>query len=275
MSRGDHNFIIAAHDESTTYKAALRASINRGLTLILSPWHWLEMARDKNKARGLSVARFSDSLGPQWMLDRLSLHACELAIAFFVKTGFPHAIASPIDTLQGVVADLSRNKLANSHSSADFVEHIQSLGASHPLERNIRENFNHQQRNARNYRCGKIKEWDLPRFDTLYALRLIENMPELSHIIGQDRHEFLAGYKPAACPSILIEHAMTYDSWRQQRALTDRNFRDMQHTMALPYVDCFVTDDVPLTGILRRLAPRFPFRVAEIVNRSEFDRRFL
>ena len=271
----DHNFIIAAHDESGAYKAALRESVSHGLSLVLSPWHWLEMARDRDKARGLSVASFSDSLTPLWLLDRVSLHARELAIAFFLKTGYADVINPPIGTLHDVVADLTHDYRAHLHGSPDFVHHLQTLGPDHVLERSLRNNFNAQQRNASDYWSGKIKDWDLPGMDRIYALRLIERLSELSHIVGQLRQEFLAAYKTALCPSILIEHTITYDSWRRKRALTDRNFRDMQHTMALPYVDCFVTDDGALTAIVRRLAHQFPFRIAEIINRSVFDRRYL
>jgi hypothetical protein len=57
--------------------------------------------------------------------------------------------------------------------------------------------------------------------------------------------------------------------------MTDRNFRDLQHTMALPYVDAFVREDNSLVAIIRRLSSHFPFRVGEIVSRAEVDSRFL
>src|SRR4029077_12962149 len=80
----DNNFIITARDRPEEYKAHLRAlASSRKIKFVLSPWHWRELARDADHARGTSVADFCDSLSSVWLHDRRSIQKREVAAALY------------------------------------------------------------------------------------------------------------------------------------------------------------------------------------------------
>ena len=134
----DHNFIASAHDGPNDYKDHLISLTRSGtVSYVLSTWHWLEMARDRDAARGLSVASFADSLTPRWFLERRSVQRREVEHAFFEFLWLPPRRQSVIGTLAEAIADLTGASLqAASHyrDSAAFVRHMQTLGEDHPLQ---------------------------------------------------------------------------------------------------------------------------------------------
>ena len=69
----DNNFVIASHDAPEQYKSHLRSLSSIGkIKFVLSPWHWREMAQDKDLARG-SPSRISGthSILPGYTTDGL------------------------------------------------------------------------------------------------------------------------------------------------------------------------------------------------------------
>jgi hypothetical protein len=56
--------------------------------------------------------------------------------------------------------------------------------------------------------------------------------------------------------------------------MSRNSFMDLQHMMALPYVDYFVTDDAQLRALIGRISVRLPFRIAVLLTRAEFDVRY-
>jgi hypothetical protein len=279
----DHNFVIAGHDAPADYKALLAAAAQRGIRFVFSPWHWLEMARDPDRLRGLSVAAFVDSLRPLWLLDRVSLHAREILIALFVKTGMPPNTGPAITTLEAVVEDLNRTRMRGSpsalrrlaFSSPDFVRGLQRIGDDHPLELAIRNNYKAHQQNMHDYCSGRLASWMLSNLDTEHARVLMESIHDLKALPENIKEEFLKDFRVALCPSIAVETAITQDGWQHYREMSDHNFRDLQHAMALPYADVFVTDDRTITAIVNRVLPMFPFRTATVLTRVEFNGRYL
>src|SRR6185503_20223819 len=72
----DHNFLINALNEDDVYKERLREARNtHDVHLVLSTWHWVEMAKDENTNRGLELADFADSLNPSWLRERRRIQA--------------------------------------------------------------------------------------------------------------------------------------------------------------------------------------------------------
>jgi hypothetical protein len=158
----DHNFIISAHDGPNEYKDHL-VSLTRGGTVsyVLSTWHWLEMARDSDAARGLSVAGFADSLTPLCFFERRGVQRREVEHGFFEFLGLSPQRQSVIGTLAEAIADLTGASLqAASHyrDSPAFVRHMQTLGENHPLQVAIRMNFEAQRQNGEGYRTGRITD---------------------------------------------------------------------------------------------------------------------
>lgn len=95
------------------------------------------MARDKDFQRGLSVARFSDSLNPCWLYERRGIQRHEVEHAFFEFIKIPHQKQSAIGGMAEVIADLTGTDLttaAKYRDSGAFVAHMQTLGDNHALE---------------------------------------------------------------------------------------------------------------------------------------------
>jgi len=160
----DYNFIATAHDSPETYKKRLREAAGL-LTIVLSPWHHVEMARDEDEYRAYSVADFIDSLEPKWLYDRRSLHLRELkAEQSFL--GIWYDIGPPMGTLREILADL-RNALPSPTParSANFVREFRQLGEEHDIAKSLRLNYENQKENRRDYRNGGLTPFDFPRLD--------------------------------------------------------------------------------------------------------------
>src|SRR6266853_5708469 len=108
----DHNFLIGAFDEGDAYKERLRATRNtRDVALVLSTWHWVEMAKDQNRDRGLDLADFADSLDPSWLRERRRIQATEVAEALFNYIGVPFRPTAPITTMTQVISEMTDTRL--------------------------------------------------------------------------------------------------------------------------------------------------------------------
>lgn len=76
-------------------------------------------------------------------------------------------------------------------------------------------------------------------------------------------------------PAIVIELEMMKDRLSLGRQLKDNDALDQQHTMALPYVDFFVTDDRKLRKIIERVVRAVRFPTATVLGKEQFDAQFL
>jgi hypothetical protein len=87
--------------------------------------------------------------------------------------------------------------------------------------------------------------------------------------------QFLDAFKLSDLPAIAIEMETMKDRWNNERQLTSNAALDQQHTMALPYVDFFVTDDQKLRNTIHRVVAKMSFSTAKLLNKAEFDSQFL
>ncbi len=158
----DQNFVVSPHDGLNDYKNDLRRLASSGtVNFVLSTWHWLEMARDRDTVRGSSVAAFVDSLTPRWFFERRGVQRREVEHAFFGFVGLSHQQQSGIGSLAEAIADLTGTTLqiaSNYRNSRAFVQHMQTLGDDHPLQISIRNNFEAQRQNSEGYRTGRITD---------------------------------------------------------------------------------------------------------------------
>ncbi|SRR5229473_7266828 len=275
----DHNFVIVAHDAGGSYHGHLRdlVSTNR-LRFVLSTWHWLEMARDSDQVRGLSVAAFADSLSPAWLFERLNIQRREVEEAFLQFMGIALTRAPRLGSLAEVLADLTGydSRITSTYrDSGAFVSHMRALGENHPLSASLRANFEAQKQNGENYRAGRYTPEMLRCLDNILIGRFLPlTTPKGEKIENSIKDKFLQSCRLDEFPSIAAEGGLTLDGWQTGRTLNDRAFRDSQHVMALPYVDLFVTDDGPLTNAIQRVAAKVTFRTAKVITKAEFDKRF-
>jgi hypothetical protein len=276
----DHNFIVYGHDASNDYQEGLRRLVSDGkVNFAVSTWHWLEMARDKDLSRGLSVAEFTDSLSAHWLFERRGIQRREVEHAFFDFIKIPHKKEAVIGSMAEAIADLVGTDIKTASRYPDsraFVAHLQTLGDSHPLESNIRKNFEVQRQNAEAYRTGKYTQEMLQRVDRMSIENLLPGKTPAGVVVGrEERANFLDSCGIADFPGIAVEDALTKDGWQTNRVLNDRAFRDSQHVIAIPYVDLFVTDDVVLSNAIGRIKSQFAFATAGVITRAEFDRLFM
>ena len=275
----DHNFVINAYDSGAAYHDHLRAlSSTDRLKFVLSTWHWLEMARDKNAARGLSVAAFADSLSPLWIFDRLTVQRWEVEEALFRLMHIEHGVPARLGSLAEVLADYTGSDIritAGYRDSADFVSHMRTLDENHPLNTSLRGNFEAQKQNGENYRAGRLTTEMLRCLDKILIGRFLPGATPGGERIDVDtKDRLLHSCRLDDFRSIAVEGGLTLDAWQTGRILNDRAFRDSQHVVALPYVDLFVTNDAPLAAAIRRVATKLTFRTAEVITKVEFDGRF-
>lgn len=267
----DHNFIVTADQESEAYKDHLRQLATTGAaTFVLSPFHWVEMAEDLNPARADEKADFVDSLRARWLHERRNVQRKEVATAFFHFARIPSVAPQMVADVTDVIADLAGQR--GYRDSRAFVAHLRGIEPNHPLKHGLRKAFETNQANVISYRAGKLTPTILRDTERLYIQRLLPtNTPAGVVIDAETKKHFLDAYQLTDFPSFALETRATQDNWATGRQLSRNNFLDQQHVMALPYVDLFVTDDRPLTGLIARIVAGVPFRCGRVVPRAQFD----
>ena len=102
--------------------------------------HWVEAAEDNDAARGTAKADFMDSLNAQWLYNRIGIQRKEVAAAFFRFLQVPNNPPQMIAPLSDVIADLAGRPAER--NSRDFVAHLRTIGANHPLEQSLTKILN-------------------------------------------------------------------------------------------------------------------------------------
>jgi len=270
----DLNFIITAHQQSDAYKDHLRHLAPTGtVTFVLSPMHWVEAAEDNDVARGTAKADFMDSLESQWLYDRRGIQRKEVAAAFFRFLQVPNTAPQMIASVRDVIADLAGRPAER--NSRDFVAHLRAIGANHPLEHSLRENLESNRVNGDRFRTGRLTPAVLQRIERIYVAQLLPTQTPAGVVIDQDsKSRFLNAFQLTDLPAFTVETKATHDSWREERQMSRNNFMDLQHMMALPYVDYFLTDDAKLRALIGRISVGLPFRTALPLTKTEFDLRY-
>jgi hypothetical protein len=270
----DNNFIIAAHDAPRQYQAHLCALGASGkVKFVLSPWHWREMAQDADHARGTSVANFCDSLGPAWLYDRRSIQRREVAAAVYRFANIQAEAPVMVGDISEIIYDLSGTRAYRDCRS--FVEHLRTIGSSHPMETTFRKAFESNQKNTANFLAGKFTPQFEARVEQLYIRGLLPATTPAGIAIDEGpKREFLSSYRLTDFPATALESRMTRENWALRRQLNQNNFLDQLHVAAVPYVDLFITNDEKLSRLINRVVDRAPFPVAEVLTKDEFDIRF-
>jgi hypothetical protein len=270
----DNNFVITAHDSPEEYKAHLRELASSGkVRFVLSPWHWREMARDADHARGTSVADFCDSLSPAWLHDRRTIQKKEVTVAFYRFVKVQADMPVMVGDISEIIHDLIGTKTYRNCRS--FVEHLRAIGPNHPMETTFKNAFESNQRNTEDFLAGKLTPQFLIRVERVYIEGLLPAMsPGGISIDEATKRAFLSSYMLSDLPAIALETKITHENWALKRQLNQNNFLDQLHVMALPYVDLCITNDDKLSRLMKRAVDGMPFRTAEVLTKDEFDARF-
>ncbi|MFZ1009378.1 MAG: hypothetical protein WAN65_21225 [Candidatus Sulfotelmatobacter sp.] len=270
----DNNFVISAHDAPEEYKDHLRElSSNCTVKFVFSPWHWREMANDRNHDRGKSMADFCDSLNSFWLFDRRSIQKKEVAAAFYQFAKLHAEPPQMVGDIGDIVYDYTGVHTYRKCSA--FVEHLRQLGSNHPLEQTLKKALEDNARNAEDFNAGRFTKDLLSKTERLYVQTLLPSATQAGIVIDEKtKRDFLDSYTLNDLPATALETKITHENWALNRKLTENNFMDQQHIVAVPYVDVLITDDNKFSKLIKRAVDGVPFRTAEILSKAEFDIRF-
>jgi hypothetical protein len=269
----DNNFVITAHDASEEYKTHLRELSAEGrITLVLSPWHWREMA-GAAAARGNSLADFCDSLNPAWLLDRRTIQKREVAYAFYKFAKIQTDVPIMVEDITEIIYELIHTKAYRNCRA--FVEHLRGIGPNHPIEATFKSALEASQKNSWLFLAGKLTPKLLAYFQRKYVQGLLPSATPAGIALDETtKRDFLDSFSVTDCPAIALETTVTRENWALKRQLNQNNFLDQQHIMAVPYVDLFLTDDDKFSRLIRRAIEKMPFPTAKVVTRADFDTLF-
>src|SRR4051812_10264038 len=102
----DQNSLIHLFNEINQSDSSKREVLLDDLQLVLSPWHWVEIARDKNKSRLLELAAFTEALHPLYLPERWALRQEEVHEALCRFSGLESGRPRPVRRLQQVAETL-------------------------------------------------------------------------------------------------------------------------------------------------------------------------
>src|SRR5712692_7518243 len=124
----DQDALINLYEESVKtpgFKDKLtKATADAQVTIVLSPWHWVETAQTKDLTRALPLAEFMDSLRPGWLRDRRHLETTEVEQKFFQFAGISYAPRGAIVTRAELLTEMNGFYVSpeRAPTSREFVE---------------------------------------------------------------------------------------------------------------------------------------------------------
>ena len=277
----DQNFLINIRDESKQYKRKIGRLVSNGkVCFVLSPWHWVEMARGSDHGRSLTLADFADSLDPIWIWEIRTVHRHEVEALFFEFLNVEYSKPPPLCARSEVIADLSKAPIwkVKHFVSSDVVSYLQSHPkALRKIEDGYFNNRKARDMNRTDYLKGNFSTYWIRRFDKASArVHVPQRTPSGIIIDNTTQATFLDQFDIIRCPSLVTEDAVTKYGWEGNDHFRWQRFMDEHHVVAaLPYVDFVVTDDVNLTKIVRNVRQRLPFPVSSLLTKTSFDERFI
>ncbi len=274
----DHNFLIIASGESQEYRRKLAECRERGIELVLSTWHWVEMVEDPDEKRGVALAEFADSLNPLWLRERRHLQQNEAAQGLFAEIKCPYRLPEPVARLDEVLSEMTGEEVQRDHcpNSPAFVRYMRTPEGRAPLLDPLQAAIEAQREIRKLYQAGSLTRQIKRQIQRRVAESLLpDRTPQGALISRNAKREFVREFREEEYPSVAVESALSLDALKLNRALTEREFRDRQHAISLPYVDQFVTDDRQLRNIIGRITPGFHFTTAHLLLKTEFDQKYL
>jgi hypothetical protein len=276
----DQNVLSTFAVQDDGFKIRLRERLaERAVQIVLSSWHWCEMARNATRQEALRQAEFADTLYPTWLRDRVHLQREEVADAFFSWLRVPFVPQSPTTSLAGVVSELNGIPIqrAEGITSSDVVggwyareDLLAPLVRAH---QQIQTAFGWTVKNLRLLIREKRK------VDVAVLSRLMPDVaPSGVAIDAATKERFVNQFnlENSACKVLMTEQVISELSWSLLGGLRWQHFIDRMHLVpSLPNVEYFLTNDRRLGRLVHRVATKVRFRVAELIDFNDFSRRFL
>jgi hypothetical protein len=276
----DQNFLIGLGRQGEPYQERLKGLLaGQKVRFVLSPWHWVEMARGKNPTASLALADYAESLEPLWVRERRTLQKNEVAAALFGWLGVPYTKLDPLASRAEVIADINRQPVAQvaQVTSRDFVGYLRSSPtAMDPIVRGYEENLKAVEVLRKARREGRLTPEVQQRADRELVRRsLPDYTPSGLKIDDTTKREFLGQVDLQRLPTIAAEISTSQYGWDSPRLLTHQEHIDRLHAVcALPHVDLIGSDDIELTKTIIALKSGLRFQTACPITRSRFEQLY-
>jgi len=277
----DQNFLIRIGKENGEYKAGLQKLVREGeIVLVLSAWHWVEMAQGKNQKASLALADFADSLQPMWIRERRILQRHEVEAAFFAWLNIPYTRPDALASRGEVIAEISRKRpqvVAERTSRdivSDFTSHPELMN---PLHKSYAGNVIDTNANRRACKAGHLGAGTQRDMDRHYVDRLLPKQTPTGLLIDRtSKDRFLDNVDIQTCPAIATEFAVTDWLWSTTGRTRWQDHMDRNHVIpALPYVDLMATNDNDLTKMIHAVKANLQFSTACPVTKESFDHLYV
>jgi hypothetical protein len=273
-------YLFEESSKSSTFREKLDNSITDGkMTIVLSPWHWVETARTKDLTKALPLAEFMDSLRPVWLRDRRDLETIEVESEFFKFAGVPYEPQSTLITRAELLTALNRTYVSNERapSSREFVEGwIRTPQLMDPLVSSHQKNAAALVSIRSALASGKLtanrkKEGDRKLMEGF----LPQVTPNGVVLDSGTKSAFLNTMTPNDFPTLAIEAEIAEHSWAGQGRVDWNSMVDKFHLISsLPYVDVVVSNDRYLY-LLLSVAQKTKFVKASLMKFHEFCAAFV
>ncbi|HTQ60003.1 MAG TPA: hypothetical protein VMI32_07270 [Candidatus Solibacter sp.] len=268
-----------SQQDSSFEKKVQTAIATKALTIVLSPWHWIETARTKDVQKASSLANFMDALDPIWLRDRRELESIEIQESFFGFVGVPYARPQALVTRAELISAMNGVQLtaAQVPSSQEFVE---GWIIKPELMDSVIKSYQANAEALRDLRVavlsGKLTPEFMKEADRKHiAMFLPERTPSKVVIDQTTKNNFLDTKSIYDFPCLSIESAIAEYSWKNAGRDDWNSMVDKFHLIsAMPYADIIVSDDRYFM-LLLPIAQATGFAKAKVIKYRELCQRFL
>lgn len=269
----DQNCLIDLEHEHGASHRLVEAMDRNNVRIVLSPWHWVEVARNSNDANLIKLANFADSLDPVWLPERRTVQRLEVEARLEEFLGFPAVPPSMFRPFEWVAQDVLRQPLPKTkqYTIKDFALAI--AARMEPIYEAHRLNHESRSRNLKDWEQGKLTVEQIKRvFRSTVEGLLPDRLPQGKPLGPATKHVFLSQLTREKYPAVAVELALFEDELDNGAQLGFSSLSDNNHTIvSLPYVDFFATSDQKLSKRIVRVRGKLTFRTAQPIGKQRLD----
>src|SRR5215469_379471 len=260
----DQNALIRLGRKSPDSAEVTQRIADGGLTLVLSPAHWLDIAGGVIYDASRELARSMDGLRPMWLRERTKLFRLEcqefLEGAQFEKVT-QRAVCRSVADLVADIGGLDGGGAPIIDSEAMVMNLRRDQNSRRILENSYHQVAESAECNRMFFRIGKITTEVELRARTIILYRFS------GVLAGSEEHFRLQQAPPKALRALNCEWEATKWYWRQSVGLTPDRLRDLFHLIvAMSHVDFILTYDQDLQAMIAEVAALVRFPVATVVG---------
>ncbi len=225
-----------------------KAIADAQVTIVLSPWHWVETAQTKDLTKALPLAEFMDSLRPGWLRDRRHLETTEVEQKFFQFAGISYPPRGAIVARAELLTEMNGFYVSpeRAPTSREFVEGwIKAPKLMEPIVDSYQKNVRALVGLREALALGKVTSEMMKEGDRKHIQRHLPKSTPNGVVLDEGtKNAFLDKVTQTDFPTLSIESEIAEYSWAN-RGRTDWNSMiDKFHLISsTPYTEIVVSDD--------------------------------